>query len=130
MTWNVTKNRPIHLIVEDDVIRNQLIKLLDELTVAVKSFDNVDAFLSEPLHEAPACLITEIKLSNSDGITLIKQMRKHGLSTPVVVLSDGNDGIEKAVQAIQAGAADFIEKPILERDFIERVQVILQDNDN
>ena len=130
MIWNGTKNRPIHLIVEDDVIRNQLIKLLDEITVVVKTFDNVDAFLSEPLYEAPACLITEIKLSNSDGITLIKQMREHGLSTPVVVLSDGESSVEKAVQAIQAGAADFIEKPILERDFIERVQVILQKTDS
>lgn len=130
MIWNETDNRPIHLIVEDDVIRNQLIKLLDELTVEVKTFDNVDAFLSEPLYEAPACLITEIKLSKSDGITLIKQMREHGLCTPVVVLSDSNDNgtIEKAVQAIRAGAADFIEKPILERDFIERVKVILQKN--
>lgn len=129
MVWNATKNQPIHLIVEDDVIRDQLIKLLDKLTDEVKSFDNVDAFLSEPLHEAPACLITEIHLSNSDGITLIKQMREHGLSTPVVVLADGGDSINKAVQAIQAGAADFIEKPILERDFIERLQSILNKTD-
>lgn len=130
MTWDITKNQPIHLIIEDDVIRNQLIRLLDELTVEVKTFDNVEAFLSEPLYEAPACLITEFQLSNSDGITLIKQMRDHGLLTPVVILADNGGSVYRAVQAIQAGAADFIEKPILERDFLERVQAILQKSGN
>ena len=126
MTWNATKNQPIHLIIEDNVIRDQLIKLLDDLTDEVKAFETVDAFLSEPLHKAPACLITEIQLSNFDGITLIKKLREHGLSTPVVVLADCEENVNKAVQAIQAGAADFIEKPIIERDFLERVQVVIE----
>ena len=57
-------------------------------------------------------------------------MREHGLSTPVVVLADGDDSVNTAVKAIQAGAADFIERPIVERDFIERVQAILQESNN
>jgi FixJ family two-component response regulator len=60
-----------------------------------------------------------------DGVSFIKQMREYGLSTPIVVLANGDDSINTAVKAIQAGAADFIEKPIVERDFLERVQTIL-----
>ena len=128
MIWNLTHNKPVHLIMGDAKTRDQLLRLLKNLPADVKSFESVNAFLAEPLSEAPACLITEIKLSDTDGITLIKQMREHGLSTPVLVLADGNNSVNSAVKAIQAGAADFIERPIVERDFIERVQAILKQN--
>ena len=55
-------------------------------------------------------------------------MREHGLSTPVIVLADGDNSVNTAVKAIQAGASDFIEKPIIERDFLERVQKVLEKN--
>ncbi len=129
MIWKLTKNKPIHLIVSNDDIRKQLVEILSKLPTEVKTFKNAQDFINEPISEAPACLITEIKIDDSDGITLIKQMREHGLSTPVVVLADGNNSVNTAVKAIQAGATDFVERPIIERDFIERVKTIL-DNEN
>ena len=128
MTWNAVDNKPVHLILEDAVLQHQLINLLAKLTSNIKSFKDVDTFLSEPLSEAPACLITEINVSDIDSITFIKQMRNHGISTPVIVISDGNDGVEIAVQAIRAGAEDFVTKPIIERDFLERVKSALSHN--
>jgi len=125
MIWNSVKNKPIHLIVSSDGVRNQLIQLLGKLPRKIKTFENANDFINEPISEAPACLITEIKLNDSDGITLIKQMREHGLSTPVVVIADGSHSVNTAVEAIQAGATDFIEQPIVERDFLELMQNIL-----
>ncbi|MBT8124498.1 MAG: response regulator [Gammaproteobacteria bacterium] len=125
MIWNSVKNKPIHLITSDGGVRDQLIQLLGKLSRKVKTFENANDFINEPISEAPACLNTEIKLSDSDGITLIKQMREHGLSTPVVVIADGSHSVNTAVEAIQAGATDFIEQPIVERDFLERMQNIL-----
>lgn len=129
MIWKLRKRKPIHLIIHDEDTRNHITQLLKNISVEVKTFDNAKAFLTEPISETPACLITEVKLDNSDGITFIRQMREHGLSTPVVVLADGDNSVNTAVKAIQAGATDFIEKPIVERDFIERVQSIIS-NDN
>ena len=125
MIWNSVKNKSIHLIVSNEDVRNQLIQLLDKLSTNIKTFENANDFINEPISEAPACLITEVKLNDSDGITLIKQMREHGLSTPVVVIADGTHSVNTAVEAIQAGATDFIEQPIVERDFLERMQNIL-----
>ena len=125
MIWKLTKNKPIHLIVSDDDVRNQILKLLRKIPAEVKTFENAEAFLTAPISEMPACLITEIKLSDGDGITLIEEMREHGLSMPVVVVADGSNSVNTAVKAIQAGAADFIEQPIVERDFLERMQTIL-----
>jgi len=125
MIWNSVKNKPIHLIVSNKDVRNQLVQLLGKLLYEVKTFENAEDFINEPISQAPACLITEIKLNDSDGITLIKQMREHGLSMPVVVVANGTHSVNTVVEAIQAGATDFIEQPIIERDFLERMQSIL-----
>lgn len=125
MAWMLNKNKPIHLIIGDGDTRDQIVRLLKKIPAEVKTFKNADDFLNARISETPACLITEVKLDGTDGITFIKQMREHGLSTPVIVLADGDNSVNTAVKAIQAGASDFIEKPIIERDFIERVQTIL-----
>ena len=90
-----------------------------------KIYYNAEDFLSEPLAKAPICLITELAMPDTDGITLIKLIREQGLSTPIIVIANKNDGVYSAVQAIQAGANDFIEQPIVERDFIERINNVL-----
>ncbi len=125
MIWNAVNNKPIHLIISNNEVRNQLVQILSKLSPKIKTFENANDFISEPISEAPACLITEIHLNDSDGITLIKKMREHALSTPVVVIADGSHSVSTAVEAIRAGAADFIEQPIVERDFLERMQSIL-----
>ena len=129
MILDITKKRPIHLIVEDVDLEEQIICLLEHVSRDVKSFKRIDTLLSEPLSEVPACLITEINLSDTDGIAVIKKIREYGLTTPVIVVASNSDGINSAVQAIQAGAADFIEKPIVERDFLERVSEVLDDKE-
>ena len=128
MNWKLDKSKPIHLIIGDEDTRKQITRILSKITAVVKSYENAKVFLTAPISETPACLITEITSDDLDGITLIKQMREHGLSTPVVVLADGENSVNTAVKAIQAGASDFIEKPIIERDFIERMQTILDKN--
>ncbi|MEJ2115317.1 MAG: response regulator [Gammaproteobacteria bacterium] len=128
MAWKSTKKRPIHLIISDVSTCKQLSQLLNKIPVEVKIFESAEVFLAAPISESPACLITEVNLGDSDAITFIKELRKHGLSTPVVVLADGNNSVNTAVKAIQAGASDFIEKPIVERDFIERVKKVLTIN--
>lgn len=125
MIWNSVKDKPIHLIVSNEDLRSQLVQLLGKLLYKVKTFENAEDFINEPISQTPACLVTEIKLNDSDGITLIKQMREHGLSTPVVVIANDSHGINTVVEAIQAGATDFIEQPIVERDFLERMRSVL-----
>ena len=126
MSWKLKKIAPIHLIIGDEDTCVQITKLLAKIPAEVKTFGSAGAFLHARISEAPACLITEVKLDDSDGITFIKQMREHGLSTPVIVLADGDNSVNTAVKAIQAGASDFIERPIIERDFLERVQKVLE----
>jgi FixJ family two-component response regulator len=56
-------------------------------------------------------------------------VRSNGLSIPVVVVATADDDVYSAVKAMQAGAADFIQRPIMERDFIERIDKIVNKPD-
>ena len=125
MIWELTQKRPVHLVLEDDALQIQLTGILEKFTKNIKSFNKVEDFLSEPLSRAPVFLITELDLSDTDGVTLIKLIRRQGLSMPVFVIASKDDGVYSAVKAIQAGAADFIEQPIVERDLIERINNVL-----
>ena len=91
----------------------------------VKTFDSVNAFLDAKIVEAPSCLITEVSVDGASAGTLVRDMRNHGLATPVVVLADGEHSLHSAVDAIKAGAADFIEESIGERHFVERIKAII-----
>lgn len=121
----LTQKRPVHLVLDDAALQVQLIGILEKFTKNIKSFNNAEEFLSEPLAKAPVCLITELAMPETDGIHLIRLIREQGLATPIIVIANKEDGVHSAVQAIQAGADDCIEQPIVERDFIERVNNVL-----
>lgn len=126
MTGKFSINRAVHLIISDLATQEQVANLLKTIPIAVKSFSSLRSFLAEPLSEVPRCLIVDTTISDTDAVTLIKDMRSHGFSTPIVVIADGERSIVSAVKAIKVGAADFIEKPIIERDFLDRINAILK----
>ena len=81
----------------------------------------------EPLSNAPSCLVTSISTNAFDSdLDVIRRVRSHGLSIPVVVVATQDEDVYSAVKAIQAGAADYIQQPILERDFIERIDKVIR----
>ena len=53
-------------------------------------------------------------------------MHSNGLSIPVIVVATGDENVYSAVKVLQAGAADYIQQPIMERDFIERVDKVVR----
>ena len=68
-----------------------------------------------------ACVISEIDLPGRSGIQLVEEMRRAGRMVPTILLTSDGD-VPTAVSALQAGAVDFIEKPFVDRQLLERVQ--------
>jgi two-component system response regulator FixJ len=129
MSKELEQEKYIHLVLHDRKLENQLTKFLHDYSSNLKVFNHISKFLDEPLSQAPACLITSLDLSEGDGLNLIKRVRSNGLSIPVVVVATADDDVYSAVKAMQAGAADFIQRPIMERDFIERIDKIVNKPD-
>jgi FixJ family two-component response regulator len=116
----------IHLVLNNSKLESEITQFLKNYASNVKISNHISEFLSEPLSQAPACLITSLDLTEGDGISLIKRVQSNGLSIPVIVIATRDDNVYSAVKAIQAGAADFIQQPIIKRDFIERVDKVIK----
>ncbi len=105
---------PVVLVADpDDKVRAGLRESLATIGVQVRGYRR-GADLLRGLESETACVITELKLEDMTGIDLLGHLHERGLELPVILLASDGD-VEAAVEAMQAGALDFIEKCNYER---------------
>jgi two-component system response regulator FixJ len=101
----------IYLVDDDDAVRASLHSLLSlQSDLAVRSFRSGDLFLAETDTLKPGVLLLDFHMPGSSGIDVLHAIRKDSNRFAAVILTgEGNVGV--AVQAMKAGALDFVEKP-------------------
>jgi FixJ family two-component response regulator len=103
---------PTVFVVDDDAaVRDGLALLLDTAGLAVETFDSADAFLAAFDVERPGCLVVDVRMPGKTGPELQGEMTRRGLRLPVIFLTAYGD-VPTTVQAMKAGAVDFLTKPI------------------
>lgn len=100
----------IYIVDDDAVIRNALRELLEQFEYSVECFASADDFLEAPQPCGKGCLLVDLIMPGMSGIELIRRLKASGDDMPAVVIS-GHATVLLAVQAMKAGAVDFIEKP-------------------
>lgn len=104
-------------VVDDDLaVRESLSMLLTFAGFQVQSFESAPRFLSEAHSSTGDCLIADIRMPEMDGLTLQQDLKRRGSTLPVIIVT-GHGDVPLAIQAMEAGAVDFIEKPFA-RDVI------------
>ena len=99
----------VYIVDDDKAAGNYLAILLTSAGFRTKCFSSGHQFLHEAPSLEPGCLVSDVRMPEMDGITLLKQLEASKLSFPVVLIT-GHGDIKMAVQAITSGAVDFIEK--------------------
>jgi FixJ family two-component response regulator len=103
---------PTVFLVEDDAdLRDGLRLYLGTAGFAVRAYSTAEGFLADYRPGFTGCLITDVHLPKMDGVSLIDALNRAGRSLPVFVIS-GFAGTALVVQAMRAGAVDFLEKPL------------------
>ncbi|MDU8943747.1 response regulator transcription factor [Ovoidimarina sediminis] len=111
-------------IVEDDTaVAQSLVALLSGWGFDCRHFETGVAFL-EAEQEPPACVVLDVRLPGMDGLTVLDTFRKKDAQTPVIVMT-GHGDVAMAVEAMQKGAQDFIEKPFDGDDLAGRIQAAI-----
>jgi two-component system response regulator FixJ len=105
-----TTSRVVHIIDDDEALRESLAFLLSTAKLEVKSYDSAKAFLEALPDASLACVITDVRMPDLSGIDLLKRLKELKVGVPVIVIT-GHGDIALAVEAMKIGAADFIEKP-------------------
>jgi FixJ family two-component response regulator len=119
---NLRGSRPIIAIVDDDLsVREGLRSLIRSAGWSVETFASAQEFLARPPAKAPSCLILDLQLPDLNGLDLQKHMAAMNLEIPIVFLT-GHGDIPASVQAMKAGAVEFLTKPVDEQDLLRAIQ--------
>ena len=101
----------IFVVDDDDAVRASLRAMLETAGYRTTLFDSGIAFLELPDTGLGACVVLDVKMPGLDGLEVQRHLADRGAVLPVIVVT-GHGDIAMAVQAMRAGAADFLEKPV------------------
>jgi two-component system response regulator FixJ len=110
----------VHIVDDDDAVRDSLEALLQSKKFTAKSYASAEAFLAACTTAPTGCAIVDVRMPGMDGIALLGQLRQRGHALPVIVVT-GHGDIPLAVQAMRAGAVDFVEKPYSNETIMEAI---------
>ncbi len=115
-----SERKQVHVVDDDDGVRRSVDFLLSHAGYVVRRWDSAEEFLRHADKLTPAAALLDIRMPGMDGLELQREMQRQGFNFPVIVLS-GHGDINMAVQAMQAGAIDFLEKPVDRQNLLDAV---------
>jgi two-component system response regulator FixJ len=114
----------VHVIDDDDAVRESLAFLLRTAALDVKTYESAKLFLENLPGDLTGCIVTDVRMPDMTGIELLKQLQARGITLPVIVIT-GHGDIQLAVEAMKSGAVDFLEKPFDDERMLEAVRAAL-----
>ena len=122
---NPAAARAVHIIDDDQALRESLAFLLRTHQLEVRSFDSAKTFLDALPDASLGCVITDIRMPGMSGIDLLRRLKELKVGVPVIVIT-GHGDVSLAVEAMKIGAADFFEKPFNDDQLVASVRAALQ----
>jgi two-component system response regulator FixJ len=110
----------VHIVDDDPAVRDSVSFLLETVDFVVFTYESAAAFLAQLATMRPGCLLTDIRMPDMDGLQLQQTLIARGAAIPVIMMT-GHGDVPVAVQALKAGAVDFLEKPFSDEDLIAAV---------
>ena len=104
-------NSLVHVIDDDDAVRESLEFLLRTAKIDVRTYDSATAFLNATPSGGIGCIVTDVRMPGMSGVDLLRQLKARGSTMPVIVIT-GHCDIQLAVEAMKVGAVDFLAKPV------------------
>jgi FixJ family two-component response regulator len=116
------KKNPMVMVVDDDSgVRNAMRILLKSVGIDATLYASAQEFLAAYQPSQPGCLVLDIRMPGMSGLELQQQLNLRGAVIPVIFMT-GHGDIPMAVEAMQHGAFDFLQKPFRDQDLLDRIQ--------
>ena len=122
----VPLSRPIVFVVDDDVsVRESLELLVRNAGWQPETFESAQEFLNRPRPQVPSCLVLDLSLPGISGLDLQKQVSTERSDMPIIFIT-GHGDVPKSVQAMKAGAAEFLTKPVSQELLLAAIRQALE----
>jgi FixJ family two-component response regulator len=122
----MSESRSTVFIVDDDPsIRKALTRLLGAADLATAEFPTAQAFMERTRPDGACCAVLDVRLPDLDGLDLQAEMAAAGDETPIIFIT-GHGDIPMGVEAMKAGAVDFLPKPFEDEQLLDAVRAALR----
>ncbi len=117
---------PTVFIVDDDAaIRIAMSALMESVNLNHEIFASADEFLDKVTDQRPGCLVLDIRMPGLGGLELQEELIKRNNTVPIIFIT-GHGDVPMAVEAMQKGAVDFIQKPFRDQELLDRIREALE----
>ena len=117
----MTNEPTVFVVDDDDAVRRFLTGLIRSIDLTVEDYASAKDFLDAYEPGRPGCLLLDVRMPGMSGLELQRELAERSIELPVVILT-GHGNVPVAVQAMKAGAVDFIEKPFNNELLLDRIQ--------
>ena len=124
MVQKQEENPTVFIVDDDPAIRFAMQALMDSVDVPHEIYGSGDEFLEKVEEHRPGCLVLDIRMPGLGGLELQEELISRGSTLPIIFIT-GHGDVPMAVEAMQKGAVDFIQKPFRDQDLLDRVREAL-----
>jgi len=114
-------NQKVMVVDDDSGVRNAMRILLKSVGLDSVLYASAQEFLAAYQPAQPGCLLLDIRMPGMSGLELQQQLNLRGAVIPVIFMT-GHGDVPMAVEAMQQGAFDFLQKPFRDQDLLDRIQ--------
>ncbi|MEE9302891.1 MAG: response regulator transcription factor, partial [Thiotrichaceae bacterium] len=110
----MNKESTVFIVDDDQEVREAIALLMQSIELPAKTYTSAQDFLDSFDPEHPGCLVLDVRMKGMSGLALQEHLKLLPLAPPVIIVT-GHGDVPMAVQAVQNGASNFIEKPFNEQ---------------
>ena len=111
----------VFVIDDDPSMRTAIKELIEAVGISCQTFGSGQELLNATLPDVPSCLVLDVRLPGLSGLNLQRELTARGISIPIVFIT-GHGDIPMSVQAMKAGAVEFLTKPFRDQDLLDAIE--------
>ena len=115
----------VYIVEDDDAVRESLQLVLESVGYQTRAYANANAFLDAYDNDMAGCLVLDIRMPGMNGMELQRKLNERNSILPIIFVT-GHGDVPMAVEAMQQGALDFVQKPYREQELLEKIERAFQ----
>ena len=115
----------IYIIEDDDAVRDSLQMMLESIGREVMAFSSADSFLQSYSQDMAGCIVLDIRMPGMNGMELQRKLNEINSILPIIFVT-GHGDVPMAVEAMQQGAVDFVQKPYREQELLDKISLAMK----
>jgi FixJ family two-component response regulator len=122
----MAEDRPTVIVIDDDLsVREAIAGMLKSVGLCAQTYETAQAFLRAGPPDGPNCLVLDVRLPGLSGLDFQQELAKANIGIPIIFITGFGD-IPMTVQAMKAGAVEFLTKPFRDQELLDAIQHALE----